>query len=218
MSTKTETKPAAEVVVAANAKVTACVITVATAAAGTLSKKRILSDTVRAEADREGYDKSQAAKMVAASWLAAFKMDTATEAERAAFSLKSRPDVSKVVTLAYPAKPAELEKAYAHNDKLGVTAPKHNRIGENTLLEIARGNVTFNQAINAKAASKAKSGLDAVSTPQERFANSIKGILSMHKVGEKGRITGEEAQSIATATIEAYLNPPAKAPAKKAAK
>jgi hypothetical protein len=216
-ATKTETETAAEVT--ASAKVVALIVAQVSAAVTTLSKKRQTAEGARAEANRLGLDRKGASQMVALSWLAAFKMDTAPDKERNAFLLKSRPDVSKVIALAYPAKPAELAKAYAHNDKLGATSPKANRIGENNLLEIARGNITCADALSNKARVKVQSKLDATMTPAERFANSVAGILAMHKIGEKDRLNIDEAKQAFETAIKAYANKSkSKTPAPKAEK
>lgn len=216
MATTTEVKP--EVTVLASAKVTALIVAQVTAAVTTLSKKRATAEGARAEADRLGLDRKGASQMVALSWLAAFKMDAAPEKERNAFLLKSRPDVSKVVALAYPAKPAELAKAYAHNDKLGANVPKANRIGENNLLEIARGNMTCADALNNKARTRPETTtLDSTFTPAERFANSLAGIVQAHKVGEKDRLTLDEAEKVCVEWFEAKRTAAkaTKTPAKK---
>lgn len=202
MATTTDVKPTVEV--SASAKVTALIVAQVSAAVTTLSKKRATAEGARAEADRLGLDRKGASQMVALSWLAAFKMDAAPEKDKNAFLLKSRPDVSKVIALAYPAKPAELAKAYAHNDKLGVSAPKANRIGENNLLEIARGNMSCEDALSNKARTRTPSTLDSTLSPAERFANSVAGILAMHKVGEKDRLSIADAKAAFETAITAY--------------
>jgi hypothetical protein len=199
----TEVKAAAEVTVSANVKVAALIVAVVSAGVKHLSAKRQLAEGIRAEADRQGYDKKQASQMVALSYVSAYKMEGETDAKRASFLLRIRPDVSKVIALAYPAKAAELQAAYAFNDKLK-DAPKSERIGENTLLEIARGNMTAKQAINGKAAKKAASKLDAVTTPAERFKNSVAGILAMHGVGKDGKLTADEARNLFIEQLTAY--------------
>jgi hypothetical protein len=201
----TEAKTKTEVEAKASAKVVGLIIAVAAATIETSSRKRTLAEGIAAEASRNGYDKKQAAQMVSLSYLEAFKMDKATEAERAKFLLKIRPDVSKVLALAYPAKPKELEAAYAHNDKLGANTPKANRIGENMLLEIARGNVTAKQAIAGKQPKRNTSTLDSAITPAKRFENSVAGILAMHKVGSKDRLTVEEAREAFERALAAYV-------------
>lgn len=204
MATQTKTETKSEVEVKASAKVAALIVAVVSATVETVSRKRQLAEGIVAEASRAGYDKKQASQMVALSYVDAYKMDKATESDRAKFMLKIRPDVSKVITLAYPAKPAELASAYAHNDKLPANSPKANRIGENTLLEIARGNLTFKQALANKAAKRQASRLDAVLTPVQRFENSVAGILAMHKVGANGRLSIADAKEAFNRALDAY--------------
>lgn len=212
MATKTETKTDVAVIVNSNAKVVTLIIAVVEATIGAISRKRQLAEGIRSEADREGYDRKQASQMVAASYQTAFKLDepqfkgqtpAELEAAQKAFALKSRPDVSKVLALAYPEKSAELKKAYAHNDKLK-NAPKQDRIGENNLLRIARGEITCAEALATKQANKEKtsSKLDSVSTPAERWANSVKGIILMHHIGQKGKLTKDEAMSAIQAQFD----------------
>lgn len=211
----TTTKTATEVTVAASSKVTALIVAQISAAVTAFSKKRQTAEGIRSEADRLGYDRKQASEMALLSWVEAFNMSKASEADLKRFTLKSRPDVSKVLALAYPDKPAELGKAYAHNDKLPANSPKHNRIGENNLLRIARGEATTAEVLNAKAEVKRQSSLDATFTPQERFQNSIAGVLASHKVATKGHISSDEATEAFNVALDAYLNPPKKAATKK---
>jgi len=206
MSTKTAVNAdeKAETIVASNAKVVTLIVAMVQGVISAVSRKVLLAEGIKAEADREGYDKKTASQMVAASWLTAFKMNEKPEAEQKAFALKSRPDVSKVMALAFPDKPKELQKALAHNKALK-DAPKQDRIGENNLLRIARGELTFNDAVNAKADKKKEKnagGLDAVTTPMERWTNSVIGIIKMHHIGEKGKLTKDEAVSAFQAQID----------------
>jgi hypothetical protein len=196
--TKTETKAEAK----ASTKVIALIVAVAQATVESVSRKRALAEGIAAEASRNGYDKKQAGQMVSLSYVEAYKMDKASEPERNKFLLKIRPDVSKVLALAYPAKPDQLAAAYSHNDKLGNGA-KSQRIGENMLLEIARGNVTAKQAIAGK--QPKKSGLDTVTTPAKRFESSIAGVLAMHKIGAQGRLTPAEATEAFERALNAYV-------------
>lgn len=201
MATETKTEIKAEA--KASSKVAALIVAIVAAGIETASRKRQLASGIVAEASREGYDKKQASQMVTLSYVEAFKMDKASETDRKRFLDKIRPDVSKVMTLAYPAKPAQLAEAYAFNDKLG-TAPKGNRIGENMLLEIARGNITAKQAIAGKAPKKADNGLDGVFTPTQRFENSIAGVLAMHKIGANGRLSVDDAREAFGRALDAY--------------
>lgn len=210
----TETKTEKEVTVTASTKVAALIVAVVQAVVGAISKKRQLADGVRAEADRQGLDRKQASQMVALSYVAAFKMEKASESELAQFNLKMRPDVSKVIALAFPDKPSELAKAYAHNDKLPANTPKQNRIGENNLLRIARGEITCAEALATKQASKErKTTLDNVFTPAQRWANSLAVLFPGHKIGEKGHLSVDEAREGFNVALDLYLNPPTKAKA-----
>lgn len=212
MATKTQTHtttaPAAvvETVVETSTKVIALIKEQISASVTLISKKRATAEGVRAEADAKGYDKKQASQMVALCWIAAFGMQQAPEDKRQAFLLKSRPDISKVISLAYPAKETELKKAYAHNDKLPAAAPKQERIGENALLEIARGNATFSQTIAVKSHARkpAASGIDSVISPEERLTNAFNALFAQFKIGQKGKLTKEETTDIFNDAIEAF--------------
>lgn len=213
-TTTTAVKTETEVQINTSTKVIAAIIAQVAAVALAISKKRYTAQTVKAEADRMGYDKKQAHKMVTLCWFEAHGMEKKSEQEKADFLTRSRPDVSKVIALAFPEKQAELDKAYAHNDKLGEKAPKQNRIGENNLLKIARGESTVAEVLKIKAHNRAKknnANLDAVLTKEERFANSIKAQLELHKVGQKDAIDAEQAQTLFEATLDAYINPPKQA-------
>lgn len=215
MSTKTIV--AAEVTVSSNAKVTALIVAQISAQVSAFSKKRATAEGIRSEADRLAYDRKQASEMALLSWVAAFNMDKASEADLKRFTLKSRPDVSKVMALAYPDAPKELALAYAHNDKLPANSPKHNRIGENNLLRIARGEAKTAEVLNAKAEVKRQSSLDATFTPQERMQNSFAGIFASHKVASKGHISADDTREAFNVALDLYLNPP-KAKATKTTK
>jgi hypothetical protein len=199
--TKTETKP----VVSTSAKVVGAIVALLTAAQTVISRKRAVAETVQSEAKRMGLDESQARAMVTASWLEAqgIKPDAATQDQKNAVKF----DVSKVMALAYPAKAAELKAAYAHNDAHKDSA-KQVRIGENTLLEIARGNLTAKQAISGKAPKRnaSKTGkLDKVLSVGERMQNSFAGVFASFKVGAKDRPTVEETREAFDKALAAYV-------------
>lgn len=199
--TKTETKP----IVTTSAKVVGAIVALLTAAQTVISRKRAVAETVTSEAKRMGLDESQARAMVTASWLEAqgIKPDAATQDQKNAVKF----DVSKVMALAYPAKAAELKAAYAHNDAHKDSA-KQARIGENTLLEIARGNLTAKQAIAGKAPKRnaSKTGkLDKVLTVGERMQNSFAGVFASFKVGAKDRPTVEDAREAFDKALAAYV-------------
>jgi hypothetical protein len=201
MATQTNTEAKASVAVTVTPKLLTALSEYVSAQTSLTGKFNALAETLRAEANRQGLDRDGANKLAQAAWIEFHKLPS-TEP----LPMKYRPDVSKVLTLAYPAKPAaekELRAAQDHNKKAGATAA---RIGVNTLLEIARGNITVKQALNGKAASKrSKSGLDTVSTPQERFAASVKGMLETHRVGTKNRVSADEAAKIFADTLATYV-------------
>jgi hypothetical protein len=199
--TKTETKP----VVSTSAKVVGAIVALLTAAQTVISRKRAVAETVQSEAKRMGLDESQTRAMVTASWLEAqgIKLDAATKEQKDAVKF----DVSKVMALAYPNKPAELKAAFAHNDA-NATSAKQARIGENTLLEIARGNLTAKQAIAGKAPKRnaGKTGkLDKVLSVGERMQNSFAGVFASFKVGAKDRPTVEETKDAFDKALAAYV-------------
>lgn len=202
----TEAKTEVKVEATASTKVTQLIVALVTATASVISRKRALAEGVRSEASRMGLDRKGATQMVALSWLDAYGLAKASENERKAFMLKSRPDVSKVITLAFPEKRAaiELQAAFAHNDKLGDKSPKANRIGENLLLEIARGNVTTKQALAGKKAKQDNSRLDSILSPSERIKNAFVGVLTTFKVGGKERLSAQEAREAFEAALAAY--------------
>lgn len=201
----TETKTETKTVVSTSAKVVGAIVALLTAAQTVISRKRAVAETAQSEAKRMGLDENQTRAMVTASWLEAqgIKPDAATQEQKNAIKF----DVAKVMALAYPAKAAELKAAYAHNDANKDSA-KQARIGENTLLEIARGNLTAKQAIAGKAPKRnAKTGgkLDKVLTVDERMQNAFAGILASFKVGAKDRPTSEDYTRNAEVALKAYV-------------
>jgi hypothetical protein len=191
----------------ASAKVIAAITALILAASTVLSRKRQVAEAIASEAKREGLDENGARKMATASWLEAkgIAADKATKAERDSVKF----DVSKVMTLAYPDKPDQLKAAYAFNDA-NADKPKQARIGENDLLEIARGNLTAKQAIAGKApkrpAGKNGSGnLDKVLSPSERMQNAFAGVFSNFKVGAKDRPSVEDTREAFDKALKAYV-------------
>lgn len=201
----TETKTETKAIVSTSAKVVGAIVALLTAAQTVISRKRAVAETVNSEAKRMGLDESQARAMVTASWLEAqgIRPDQATKEQKDAVKF----DVSKVMALAYPEKAAELKAAYAHNDAHKDSA-KQARIGENTLLEIARGNLTAKQAIAGKAPKRnaGKTGkLDKVLTVGERMQNSFAGVFASFKVSAKDRPTVEETKDAFDKALAAYV-------------
>lgn len=203
----TETKTETKAIVSTSAKVVGAIVALLTAAQTVISRKRAVAETVTSEAKRMGLDESQARAMVTASWLEAqgIKPDAATQDQKNAVKF----DVSKVMALAYPAKPAELKAAYAFNDANADNKIKQSRIGENTLLEIARGNLTAKQAIAGKGpkrgAGKTGGKLDKVLSASERMQNSFAGVFASFKVGAKDRPTVEETKEAFDKALAAYV-------------
>lgn len=147
----TETKAAVEVVVNTSTKVVEGITTYRKSAVETEGKFNRLAQVIQAEASRLGYDKKQARQMVVLSWRESAGFKSTDQAEITAFDQKYSTYISKVMTLAYPKSPeavAEYAKVVAFNDKAG---SKKDRIGANTQLEVARGNITFEQALAGKA-------------------------------------------------------------------
>lgn len=206
MATATKTDEKTETQVKASAKVVAAIVALIAASATVISRKRQVAEAITSEAKREGLDESGARKMATASWLEAkgIKADAATKEQKDQVKF----DVSKVMALAYPTKPAELKAAYAYNDA-NANSPKQQRIGENTLLEIARGNLTTKQAIAGKAPKRAAGrnggGLDKVLSPSERMQNAFAGVFANFKVGAKDRPTVEDAREAFNKAVDAYV-------------
>jgi hypothetical protein len=137
-------------------------------------------------------------------------MSKASESDLAAFKQRIKPDVSKVIALAFPQAEDQLKAAYAHNDKLGDKVPKHNRIGENNLLRIARGEITVDDVLVKKEQTKVNktkepSKLDQTFTPLQRLENSLAGAWSTNKVGTEGAPTRKQAMEAVKTTLEAYF-------------
>lgn len=151
MSTKTEAK--SEVIVKTSAKVVAAIKAQVIVEAQALGKVAFTAKTIRQEADRLGYDEKQARQMTTLAWREA-KGFKGTEDQTKDFDLRCRPDVSKVIALAFPVATHEkdTQKAMAFNEKLG--DQKHGRISSGKMLSIARGNLTYEDALAGKSAQK----------------------------------------------------------------
>lgn len=210
VGTGTGTIPIVETASITSTKVIAAIIAQVQATANVVSMKRNTAATIVSEAKRLNLTEKKAIlAMVMSCWLAAYGMDKAPDAQKKAFEIRSRPDMSKIMTLAYPEAKAkkELEQAFAHNDKLPTSSPKQERIGENKLLEIARGNMTFKQAISLKAPKTGDSNLDKAIPKYDRFRNGVTGLLNTFKVGAKDRLSSDEAYKAFHEALEAWLKP-----------
>ena len=143
----TETKEKTETNVEASAKCVSMIQRIDKNSAEGASLKIQLANLALSEASRCGYtEESEVRKMLALSWREARGFKSSDETLQNLFDQQSRPDVSKIMRLAYPVKTAviegktvepakELEKAVSHNEKVGA---RRDRIGENSLLNIAR--------------------------------------------------------------------------------
>jgi hypothetical protein len=179
----TETKTAEKTQVKTSAKVVGAIVALITAIATYVSKKRLVAEAIVTEAKRMGLDEDGARAMVTASWLEAqgLKPSEATKEQKDAV----RFDVSKVMALAYPANDkaaADLAKAYTFNDS-NAKGKKQSRIGEEKLLQIARGKLTFADA----QAGKQKQNLDKTQTPSEKMLAALEAIITSQRVGMSER-------------------------------
>jgi hypothetical protein len=178
----TETKTAEKTEVKTSAKVVGAIVALITAIATYISKKRLVAEAIVPEAKRMGLDEDGARAMVTASWLEAqgIKPSAATKEQKDAV----RFDVSKVMALAYPVNEkaaADLAKAYTFNDNS--KGKKQSRIGEEKLLQIARGKLTFAEA----QAGKQKQNLDKTQTPSEKMLSALETVITTHRVGMSER-------------------------------
>lgn len=221
MATEAKTKVEATV----NAKVVSAIKAQLEAQTIATSKKVITAQTVVSEAKRCGYDKEQARKMLVLSWREARGFHSKDEKEIALFDLSARPDVSKVMSLAYPddttviaGKTAaqHLAAAIKHNEK---NPAKATRIGENRLLEIARGNQSFEDAVAGKAITRAPRGKQAAVEklpPADQVGTAIAGLYQkfcQSKDGNPALMTYAKFRSAVEAQferIEAAFSPAAK--------
>ncbi len=189
MPTKTETKET--VVVTVSAKLVAQIKAQIDAQVTLESKKLATSKIIKSEAERLGYDEKQMRQMVVLSWREARGIKaSASEKEIADFDLRSRPDISKVIALAYPVKEASLIEAIDQNEAIRAgKGPKGAKIiGENNLLEIARGNLTvakFNKGIKPTRTKKNGSKLSPSDQLGNRFVSLYKEFVTAELVTEK---------------------------------
>jgi len=221
MATSTQveanSKPIAEAIIEAAPKVTTAISALTCAENVVADRVITLAETIKSESKKNKYSKKDAIAMVFASWVVSHGMEDATPAEKKAFIDGKRPVVARIIGLAFceGKQRTEVDKAKAINAKLPANAPTSERIGVNNLYELARGNTTVAQIIAKRVAKKAakKSALDTVSTPSSRWIATLKGACESHKLGEKGRLTEDEAIADASKAIREYI-----AGLKKAAK
>lgn len=154
MSTETKTETKKETVVKTSAKVVEAIKTQLVAEATAYGKQAFTGKTIREEAKRMGYDEKQARQMATLCWREA-KGFKGTEEETSSFDLRARPDVSKAMSIAFPVQThaKDVDKAIMHNEKIG---SKHGRISSSKVLDIARGKLTFAEALAGKSAQGGK--------------------------------------------------------------
>lgn len=197
MATQAKTEEKATVIVVVSAKVVEAIKNQLEAQTIATSRKVQTAQAVTAEAARLGYDKSQARQMVTLSWRKARGFTSTDEKEIAAFDLSGRPDVSKVMLLAFPdaTTAPELAKAIAHNEK---NPAKNSRIGENRLFEIARGNQTFADAkAGLPVARPTKDPVVSKLPIADQFGNAIAALRKQFCSGEAGSLSLSAARKIA---------------------
>lgn len=148
---------------------------------------------------REGWTREDVRTMLVLSWRDGLKFKPSKEENREKeerdFDNTYRFDVSKIMSLAFPADDkaqGNLDAAIKHNEKLGKL---RGRIGENRLLDISRGKLTFEDARRGLSVKKIRTAAKAkqdesftaaaedtkVPVPQ-RFANAVKAIAVMFKL------------------------------------
>ena len=197
----TEAKTATQAEVKVSAKVVAAIKAQIEAQTIATSRKVQTAQTLVSEAKRMGLDKTGARSMLVKAWREAKGFASKDETAIAVFDLNARPDVSKVMALAFPEGVAatELAKAIKHNE---TNVSKASRIGENRLLEIARGNQTFDDAKNGKPVLRvAKDAPDSKLPAADRFGNAIAALRKQYCEAQgdaKPLITLAKALEIAT--------------------
>jgi hypothetical protein len=188
-----DTQVKTEVNVESNAKCVALIARILKHEVEGESLKLQLAKLALDEGKRQGFDKEQIKTMIVLSWREARGFKSKAENEIRAFDFEQRSSVSKIMALAYPANTSaasDLEKAIAHNSKVGV---KRDRIGENRLLDITRGKLTFDDAIAGKSIERAKAAKkeqkasftaeaeNVKVSPSVRFTNALNAVCDMLK-------------------------------------
>jgi hypothetical protein len=198
MATETKTKTEA----VASAKVAEAIRALADAKIVAEGKVLTTVRTTQSEAKRLGYDKDTARQMVVLSWRRALNLsDKADEETIAAFDKTNRPDVSKIMLLAFPddSVRGEIEKVLAHNEK---HPAKNQRVGVNRLYEVARGNQKAAEAIAHKPLTRVVKDPVVSKLPvSKQFGNAIAALRKQFCNGEKGSLALSEARKIAAAGL-----------------
>ena len=194
VTTKAEEKPKAA------ATVIAAVVTLIKEWTGIQEKgdaiQLKIADTIRAYADKNNLDKSEVRPYVVLTYRAAYGMDKeADEKEILAFDRKQMGNVSRVMTLAFPASPQankELEAARDHNK-----TANGDRIGIHKLISIAGGRATTDDILEKKASKKAAG---KASYPLSSLKDDVSGSVSRYMRNAKGD------KAAALAKVEAYFD------------
>jgi hypothetical protein len=141
-----------------------------------------IADTIRAYADKQGLDKSEVRPYVVLTYRAAYGMqDEKDEKVLLAFDRKQMGNVSRVMTLAFPASPQadkQLEIARDHNK-----TANGDRIGIHKLISIAGGRSTTEEILDKKATKKASG---KASYPLASFKDDVSGQVSRYMKNAKG--------------------------------
>lgn len=182
MSTETKTEEKTAVIVKTSAKVIAAITAQISAEVTALGKQAQTGQTIRLEAKRMNYDEKQARQMATLCWREAKGFKSKDEQEIKDFDLRNRPDVSKAIAIAFPVAThrADTDKALAHNEKVG---GKHGRISSSKVLDIARGKLTYEDALAGKSASgngKTPEPKKEIPLTAETLENELAGIRARY--------------------------------------
>lgn len=159
---------------------------------GVQSSRVNFAKVTRTVADRNGWNREQARDLAKYSLREAGGMKGKSEAEVKDFDDLWKSRVSTILTLAYPVDThaGDVKQAIAENEKGNLP-----RIGENKLIEIARGNITLADVRAGKKPTRnSASGSTSTMTPSEKFANAIAGALSAANVGLKDGLDWKDAE------------------------
>lgn len=141
-----------------------------------------IADTIRDYADKHNLDKSEVRPYVVLTYRAAYGMDKVTdEKELLAFDRKQMGNVSRVMTLAFPASPdanKQLEVAREHNK-----TANGDRIGIHKLISIAGGRADVEDILEKKSAGKSKT---KTSYPLASLKDDVSGQVSRYMKNAKG--------------------------------
>jgi hypothetical protein len=197
----TETKAKSEVIVQPSTKLVKLIETNLKAETALQSARVALALGVRDEANRNGYDRDQANQMVKLSYRAAkgFKSNDKAEIKKFDDFYKSR--VSTVMALAYPATDAaasDLTKAISFNEK---ATAKADRIGENKLIDIARGRLTLADVQAGKVAPRQAATTSSLPMP-EQIGNAIAGLFAKFNVTDEAKLAEFETATAKAVAIK----------------